>query len=889
MRWFDRLKMRIQMLVGRGKAGTRLDDELQFHLDRQIAENIAAGMGREAARAAALRAFGNPALLREQARAAWSWNILEQFLRDGRIAARTLRRTPGFTAVAILVIALGIGANVALFTVIRGVLLRPLPFKDPGRLLMLYENSVFNGSQAFPYNLVAGGIYHAWNKENDTFSRLALERDSRTDLSASGGELPESLNSAIVSWNLFPTLGVKPALGRGFTSAEDSLSSSGTAVLSWSLWQRRFGGDPGILNKTIYLDAKPYTVIGIMPAWFQFPYSNTQIWTPVNHDMPEKMMTSLDFHMYRVVGRPKPGVTAAEATANLTVITRRIHNAHLADPFISVGANSKPLLDHMVGDIQRPLFVLFAATACLLLIACLNVANLLVARAAARRKELAIRTAMGGGRLRLLREHLMESFLLSAAGGAAGLALAYGAITWLAHTRDNMARMGAIRIDAWVVVFTVGIIVLCTLFSGLVSALNAGDRHILSALHEASRANSAGTARTRLRKTLLAAEVGLTVVLLVAATLLLKSYARLRSTDLGCITNNVLTMRINLPGARYKSPGPTPPAFFESLLQRVRSLPGVEAAAFATAVPGQGYMGDLGFRIAEHPPLPRGKGTFTINRSVDPGYFAAMGIPILRGHIFDDGQAFDHVNEAIINESFAQKYFPGEDPVGKHLLLLGGTKPYAIVGIVGDVRYSIGEQPAPIQYYPLSAPVPEGDQNFGMLVIRSNRDVEQLALPVQRILQSMDRDVPVSDVLTMDQLLDKSTLDQSFDATIIGGFAILSLLLAAAGLFGVLSYTGAQRSSEIGIRIALGAQREQVLGLMLVEGMRPALIGLIIGLAASAATTRVIKSMLYGTQPLDPPVFAAAAALLLAVAALACIFPAWRASRLDPMQALRAE
>lgn len=889
MRWLDRLWMRIQMLVGRGKAGTRLDDELQYHLDRQIAENMAAGMNRDQARSAALRAFGNPVLLREQTRATWSWNVLEQFLRDLRIGIRTLRRTPGFTAVAILVMALGIGANVALFTVIRGVLLRPLPFKDPGRLLMLYESMHIPGSQAYPYNVVAGGIYDAWNEKNESFSSLALELDSRTDLSASGRELPESLNSAKVSWNLFPTLGVKPALGRGFTSADDSLSANGTAVLSWSLWQRRFGGDPGILNRTIYLDAKPYTVIGIMPAWFQFPYSNTQLWTPVYHDSPASMMKVLDMHSFRVVGRLKPGVSEAQATANLTVVTRRIHNAHLADPFISTGANSKPLLEHMVGDVRRPLYVLFAATACLLLIACLNVANLLVARAAARRKELAIRTAMGGGRLRLLREHLMESLLLSAAGGAAGLVLAYGAVAWLVHTRADTARVDAIRIDAWVAVFTVGIILLCALFSGLVSALNTGDRHMLLALHEASRATSSGTARTRLRKILLAAEVGLTVVLLVAATLLLKSYARLLSTNLGCVTNNVLTMRINLPGARYKTPGPTPPAFFESLLERVRALPGVEAAGIATAVPGQGRMGDFSFTIAEHPPLPQGNGTTAVNRSVDPGYFEAMGIPILRGHTFDDGQTFDHVNETIVNESFAQKYFPGENPIGKHLLLMGGKKPYAIVGVVGDIRYSIGEPPEPMQYYPLSAPQPAGDEGSGMLVIRSNRDVEQLALPVQRILQNMDHDVPVSDVLTMDQLIGKQTLNQSFNATLITSFALLSLLLAAAGLFGVLSYVAAQRSSEIGIRFALGAQREQVLGLMLAEGMRPALIGLLFGIAASAATTRVIKSMLYGTHPLDLPVFAAVAALLLAVAALACIFPAWRASRLNPMQALRTE
>ncbi|HEV2212726.1 MAG TPA: ABC transporter permease, partial [Gammaproteobacteria bacterium] len=486
-------------------------------------------------------------------------------------------------------------------------------------------------------------------------------------LSVSGGELPEELRSANVSWNLFPTLGVRPALGRGFTAADDSPSANGTVVLSWSLWQRRFAGNPAILNHTIELNDKAYTVIGVMPAWFQFPDSTTQLWKPVYHDDSEAAMTSLDSHNFRAVGRPKPGISPAQATSNLTVITRRIHNAHLDDPFISVGANSRPLLEHMVGDIRRPLYVLLAATACLLLIACLNVANLLVARAAARRKELAIRTAMGGGRMRLLREHLMESFLLSVTGGAAGLALAYGAVTWLVHTRHDLARVGAIGMDASVVAFTVAVIVLCALFSGFISALTAGDKRVLLALHEASRAHSAGTARTHLRKILLVAEVGLTVLLLVAASLLLKSYARLRSTNLGCTTANVLTMHLNLPGARYKTPGPGPADFFRTLLERVRVLPGVAAAGFVTGVPGQGYLGESSFDIAEHPPEPLGQGIFALYRFADPGYFAAMGIPILRGHTFDHGQVLDHANEVVISESLAKKYFPGEDPIGKHL------------------------------------------------------------------------------------------------------------------------------------------------------------------------------------------------------------------------------
>jgi putative ABC transport system permease protein len=730
-------------------------------------------------------------------------------------------------------------------------------------------------------------VYDAWNRENTTFSSIALVGSDQVDLSASGGHLPETLSTANVSWNLFPPLGVQPALGRGFAAADDSPAANGTVVLSWSLWKRRFGSDPAILNRIISIDAKPYTVIGVMPAWFEFPDSTTQLWTPVYHEKPEMIMSHLDFHNFRAVGRLKPGVTAAEATANLSMISRQLHEAHRDLPFMAAAANSRPLLEHMVGEVKRPLYVMLAATACLLLIACLNVANLLVARSAARRKEVAVRTALGGGRMRLLREHLIESFLLAMVGGGAGLVLAYAAINWLVHTRHDLARAGSIHIDGVVAAFTFGVILLCALFSGLVSAFNSDDRQVLSALHESSRGHSAGSTRARLRKTLLAVEVGLTVVLLMGDSLLVKSYQRLRSTNLGCATDNVLTMRINLPGARYKAPGPAPAGFFETLLEQVRVMPGVDSAGFVTAVPGQGYWGDFGSTIAEHPPLPQGQGTFAIIRSADPGYFAAMGIPIVRGRTFGGDQKLDHANEVIISESFAKKFFPGEDPIGKHLRVMDGKQLHvsAIVGVVGDTRYAIGEPPEPMQYYPLFT----GDRNNGTLVIRSSHNVEQLAIPVQQIIQNMDHDLPVSEVLTMDQLLGKSTLDQSFDAALITGFGVLSLLLAAAGLFGVLSYIVAQRSSEIGIRIALGAQRKQVLRLMLADGLRPALVGLLLGLAVSAATTRFIKAMLYETRPLDPEVFAVVAALLIASAALACLVPAWRASRLDPMRVLRME
>ena len=879
MRWFDIFAMKLAMLSGRRAAVAQLDEELRFHLDRQIAENRAAGMSAEEARLAALRTFGNPALLRDQVRGKWNWRGAEQLIRDVRYGVRTLRRTPGFAIIAILVMALGIGANVALFTIVRSVLLKPLPFKDPDRLVMLYERNL----QTDPYNIVSGGVYAEWNRLNASFSNLSLVQDSGYTLSASGGQLAESLRGAQISWNLLATLGVQPALGRDFTASDDTPSASGTSILSYSLWKRRFGLNPAILNQIIYMDAKPYTVIGVMPEWFAFPEPHTQLWTPVYHEKPPAIMAMIDNHMFGVVGRLKPGVSEQRAVADLSVISRRVHDSHLDTPYVMPAANSRPLIEHMVGHLRGPLYVLLGATGCLLLIACMNVANLLVARAAARRRELAIRTALGGGHLRLLRERLMEGLLLSGAGGTLGLALAFVALQWLKQTRHDMSRIENIHIDGVVAAFTIGIVVLCALFAGIISALTVRDRHLLTTLHESSRSSIGGHSRATLRRVLLTLEVGLTVVLLIGAGLLLKSYARLRSVDMGCATDNVLTMRVGVPGARYKTPGPAPAAFFDELLARVRALPGVTAAGLVTAVPGQGWWEDSGFTIVEHPPLPRGTDLDGLNRTADSGYFAAMGIPILRGRTFNDSLRLDQANEIILSESVMKKFFPGEEPLGKHVKT--NDKTYTIVGIVGDTRHEVGSEPMPVKYLPYH----EGRENYGTLVIRSSRDVEPLALPVQRVIQGLDHDLSVADVLTMNQLLGESTLDQSFNTTLLTGFAALSLLLAAVGLFGVLSYIAAQRTGEIGIRLALGARRGQVLGKMLSDGLRPALIGLALGLAGGVEGSRLMRDMLYETRPLDPMVFAGVSATLMFVAAAACLVPAWRASQVDPMQALRTE
>jgi predicted permease len=873
--------MRVGRFFRRRDEDEELAQEIEAHIAHEIDENIARGLSAEEARRRALVKFGSRRNVREDL---WEWNtigLLDKVMRDLRYVLRTLRRAPGFALAVILVLALGIGAVTAMFTIVRSVLLKPLPFREPDRLVHLYEQSV---DGKFPYNTVAGGVFEEWKKQSHSFSDLAILLDyPEYNLSTAGGQLPETVRAAQCSWNVFQTLGVEPALGRNFTAADDQLSANATVILSWGLWKRRFGGDPSIVNQTIHLDVKPYTVIGVMPPWFTFPEPAIQVWTPVYHEQPARRWQSLDAHMFVVIGRLKPGVAETQGRTEISLIVRRLHDEHLDNAFVNKAANTRPLLEDMVGEIKTPLYVLLGATGCVLLIACLNVANLLVARAAARRRELAIRAALGGSRWSLLGEQFMESLVLAAAGGAAGLLLASAAIRWLVGTRQDMSRAEGIHIDGLVLVFTVGLILACSAFAGLISWVSTADDRMLSSLQESSRSNSAGQGRAKLRRWLLSLEVGLTVVLLITAGLLLKSYERLRSSDLGCITNNVLTMGFGLPDAQYTEPAQRL-NFFETLLSRVRNLPGVQSAGLGTAVPGQGYIQDNGFTIEEHPPLPQGQVQYAVVRYADPGYFAALAIPVLRGETFDPRYRLDRATKVIVSDSFVQQYFSGEDPLGKHLRTLG-DKSYEIVGVVGDTRFLIAKPVQPMMYFPLYS----GTENGATLAVRSGQDVSQLALPIQRIVQELDVELPVAHVLTMNEMIVKSTVDASFDATLLLAFAGLSLILAAVGLFGVLSYLVAQRKTEIGIRIAIGAQRGEVLRLMLVDGMRPASIGLVLGLAAGAATAKMIRDLLYGVQPLDASVFVAVAVILMGVASAACVLPAWRASRLDPVQALRME
>jgi putative ABC transport system permease protein len=486
--------------------------------------------------------------------------------------------------------------------------------------------------------------------------------------------------------------------------------------------------------------------------------------------------------------------------------------------------------------------------------------------------------------MRLIRVGLIESLLLSASGGALGLLLAWGALGWLVHARHDMNRIENIHFDGVAAGFTVAVVLLCTLFSGLISARSAYRGNMLAGLQESSRQHSGGRSRARLRRLLLAAEVGLTVVLLVGAGLLLKSFKHLRSSDLGVPVDNVLTLRVGLPNSRYNE-DEQKIAFFEELIARVRALPGVSSAALVSAAPGEGWNGDNLMSIAEHPPLAKGQGLDFMLRGADPGYFSAIGLPILKGRTFNEEERGKRANVVLISRGAAEQYFPGEDPIGRHLKTIDEDRAWTVIGVVGDVRWNVAKPPNPTLYWPIYG----NSYNFATIVVRSAHDADSMAVPVQKIVAQLDPDLPVSNVMTLQEAIGKSTIDLQFDSILVLAFAIIALFLAAAGLYGVLAYLAAQRRVEIGIRLALGAQRNMLLSHLLLDGMKPAMAGLLIGLPASAVVVRLIRSMLYETEPLDPVVFGAVAGLLLFVAVAACLIPSWYASRVDPMRTLRTE
>jgi predicted permease len=882
MRWVERFRMAMLMLFRRKAETERLNRELEFHLEQQIAENIADGMEPERARSAALRLFGNPTLLREEARTFWSWNWLDGLWRDLRYGVRTLVRTPGFSVTAILVMALGIGATTSLFTIVRSVLLRPLPFRDPDKLVMLYERFREHPDS---YNVVAPADFRDWRAQTRGFEDMGAWRWWAGHISTMQGEMPEVVAGAGGSWNLFSVLGVQPVFGRTFIPDEDRFGGNDVVMLTWSLFQSRFSGDQNIVGKQVRIDSKPYTVVGVLPGWFTYPDPEVKVWIPHTQVFtPEEFRP--DNHWSYVIARLRDTQSATAALKEVSALQYQIHMQNLGKP-VAEDVVMRPMIEDVVQDAKTPLIVLMCSVGCMLLIACLNVSNLLVARGAARRKEVAIRGALGGSRWKLIQEQMTESLLISIAGGGVGWGLSVLATKWLATHWSDLPRADAIRVDGSVSAFAIAIVLLTALFAGLAPAISSTGKSLLGALQDSARSIGGSVSRAGLRKVLLTAEIALTVVLLISAGLLFRSFIHLRTSDLGCITDNVLTMRYGLPVKKYDTPEKVL-AFHEALLARVRSLPGVQAAGLISRAPGAGQESDTVFTIPEHPRQGPSLELDALTRKADPDYFSTLGIPLLSGRVFNDQDKLGQAHHVIISKKFAQRFFPGEDPVGKHVKIAFSSKQevYEIIGVVGDTLYDVG-QPIRATIY---RSILNGDpllDSVATLVVRAAVEPLSLAMPIQKQISTLDREMPSYKVRTMQQIIGEATASKSFSASLVLAFAVLSLMLAAVGLYGVLSYLVTQRISEIGIRMALGAQRSEVLRLVLLDGMRPVIIGLLIGLAGGAGAGMLIKSMLYGTRPLDPIVFAGMIGSLLVTAAIASAVPALRACRIEPTQALR--
>ncbi len=812
---------------------------------------------------------------------------MQTLWQDLRYGFRTLMRKPGFTIVAIIALAMGIGANTAIFSVVNSVLLRPLPYHEPEKLVVINHDYPKISLKA---SVSAIGYTH-YRDNVKSFESVAATTGGSFNLTGSGE--PERLSGAPVTHNFFSALGATPAMGRVFLPEEDQPGKNKVVVLSHGFWQRRFGGDPGIVNKNILLNDESYTIIGVMPPSFQFGREFGQVidlWTPIGFTPEQLSYNRLTNEFLFVFARLKPGVTIGQAQAELDTVAANLRAQYLswASSRNEWGLTTEYLRELVVGDIRQALWILMGIVGLVLLIACANVANLLLARAADRQKEMAIRTALGAGRWRMIRQLLTESALLSLIGGAIGLLLAWGGVSALVKIDQvQIPRAQDIGLDWRVLAFTLGVSLLTGIVFGLVPALQTSKSDLHETLKEGGRTGSSG-ARAWVRNTLVVLEMALALVVLVSAGLLMRSFWRLQQVNPGFAPQNTLAMSLGLPMTKYKEPAQRD-NFYRELLQRIRSLPGVQSAGATSILPLSGNNSSGSFRI-EGREVPQGQSSPHGDRwAATTDYFSTMKIPIIRGRYFDDRDAMESQPVAIIDETMQRKYWPNEDPVGKRITFQGGqNNPIwrEIVGIVGHVKHKGLEGESRVQYYIPHSQVQNSSMN---LVVRANVEPSSLTGAVRGAIREMDKDLPVFRVRTMDQYVIDSTAQRRFALTLVAVFAGVALALAAVGLYGVLSYSITQRSHEIGIRMALGAQVRDVLRLVVGQGMMLALAGVLLGGVAAFLLTGLMENLLFDVKAKDPITFVTIAVLLTLVALLACLVPARRATRVDPIESLRYE
>jgi putative ABC transport system permease protein len=791
------------------------------------------------------------------------------------MALRTLRRSPGFALVAVVTLALGIGANTAIFSVVDAVLVRPLPFSEPERLVSVSELTPGAKREEFA---VAPATFLDWRAGVRSFSSVAAWQTRWLNLTGSGE--PSRLRAAAVSASLFSTLGVSPALGRGFGPESEQPGNDAVVVLGNGLWRERFGGDPRVVGTTVSMDGRPYVVAGVMPPEFRFP-EEAEMWVPLAFSAEQA--TSHGAHMLSVVGRLAPGATLDGARAEVQGVARRLA---VESPETNQGwsADAVSLDQALVGRVRPALLVLLGSVGMILLIACANVGNLLLARAAARGREMSVRAALGAGRGRLVRQLLVESLVLALLGGAAGVGVAaWGVRLVVAAAAGSVPRAAEVTVDGRVLLFTFAVAALAGVLFGLAPALHTARGDLHAGLKEGGRGGSSGVRARRVRAGLVVAEVALSMVLLAGAGLLLRSFARLVSTDPGFRTEQVLTASLNLPRGRYAD-SIAQLAFLRAARERIGAIPGVRQVAAVTTLPLWGPAMGVGIAIEGRPvarPEDLPSGGFD---AVTPGYFEAMGIRLVRGRALAETDREGTPPVAVLSESLARRLFPGEDPIGKRIVPTDAQRTTReVVGVVADVRHgSMGADPEPRLY--VSMYQTPGPRIF--FAVRTAGDPAAVAVALRREVLSVDPSQP-AETRTMEEVVSRSVAGPRFGTMLLGGFAGVGLLLAAIGLYGVVSYSVATRTREIGIRMALGAGPRQVLAGVLRHGMGMAGLGLVLGLAAALAAARLLGSMLYGVSAADPAVFAVVPVLLAAVALLASWLPGLRATRVDPAVAFR--
>jgi putative ABC transport system permease protein len=865
-----------------------VDDEIQFHLEARIADLVTRGAPLDDARRQALSEFGDAdavradtirideRIIRRERRADW----IAEFVRDARVGFRSLLRTPAYTTTTVLCAALGIGVTGAIVSASYSILVRPLPYPHDEQLVSIYGDNTVRGYKGVN---ISWPDFVAWRDRNQTFSGIGIWTWNTNTLISGSGDA-ERVAGSEISANLFAILGVRPAIGRSFLPKEDEQGRSSVALISHRLWQRRFGGDSTLVGRTIMLDGRAFTVVGVMPEGFNFP-DRGDVWVPFVTDPAQEKHGNRGYA--GAIGRIKPGVTVEQATADLHRIDANL-TREFPDENYGWQAGVVTMRDDLVGDLRRPLEVFLVAVVMVLLTVCANLANLMLARGAVRWRELAIRAALGASRGRIVRQLLTESIVTALLGGVLGVAIAWWGVRLLrfAFPDQSPPFYVTLGLDAVAIAFIVLITIVTGILFGSVPALRTARANLDASLRDGSRGAGSGLHRSRLRAALVVSEIALSVVLMVGAALLARSYKNLAGSDLGFDEHHVLSARITLPSSDYASRGEAA-VFYQRLLDNLRRLPDVVSVGSAQGVPFSGWNVQASARVEGSPPPKRGEDLISHFQWVTPDYFSTIGVPLVRGRWFTDADR-DSLNPVVlVNELMVAKGFGGRDPIGKRISSGGTDRPATVVGVIKDFRhYRLPEPMGPAMYFPYAS-YPGRQQT---VVLRTSHDHPQSLIPeLRNAVRAIDKRVAIYQVQTFDEVVSRSLWRQRLQGNVVSVFAVLALCLACVGLYGVISYAVAQRTREIGVRIALGATRGRVVWLVGRQSARLVIVGVSFGLVVAYFAVGLLESMLYGVRPTDPGTFALVPAILAIVALLAAVIPAARAARVDPIIAMRSD